>query len=165
MENNQNKNLWIWVVVVLVIIVAFWFMIQSSTTVVTDNTVNNPAVNTEDTALEANIGMEDISAGSVNAGATAVSISYANALIKYKDARLQLDKTCQASPNNVTYKNGINIMIDNRAPVARTVKVGSTFGIKAWGFKIVKLSSTTLPATWLVDCGTSQNVATILIQK
>lgn len=165
MENNQNKNLWIWVVVVLVIIVAFWFMIQSSTTVVTDNTVNNPAVNTEDTALEANIGMEDISAGSVNAGATAVSISYANALIKYKDTRLQLDKTCQASPNNVTYKNGTNIMIDNRAPVARTVKVGSTFSIKAWGFKIVKISSPTLPATWLVDCGTSQNVATILIQK
>jgi len=56
-------------------------------------------------------------------------------------------------------------MIDNRAPVARTVKVGSTFPIKAYGFKIVNLSSATLPATWYVDCDSSQNVATILIQK
>jgi hypothetical protein len=55
-------------------------------------------------------------------------------------------------------------MIDNRSEVARTVKVGSSFGIKAWGFEIVKLSSATLPATWYVDCDKSQNVATILIQ-
>lgn len=108
---------------------------------------------------------EDTSVGSVNTGSSAASISYANALVKYKDARIQLDQNCQAHPNNVTYKNNTDIMIDNRASVARTVKVGSSFGIKAWGFKIVKLSSATLPATWYVDCGGSQNVATILIQK
>ena len=107
---------------------------------------------------------EDVSTGSVNTGAAA-SIAYTEALVKYKDARIQLEKNCQASPDKGTFKNGTNIMIDNRAPVSRTVKVGSTFTIKAYGFKIVNLSSATLPATWYVDCDTSQNVATILIQK
>jgi len=92
-------------------------------------------------------------------------LTYAEALAKYKDYRIQLDERCQASPNNVTYKNGASIMIDNRSPLTRTVKVGSVYTIKGYGFKIVKLSSSALPAQWLVDCDKSQNVASILIQK
>ena len=93
------------------------------------------------------------------------TISYQNALVQYKDARIQLEGNCQASPDNSTFKNGANIMIDNRSDKTRTVKVGSTFTIKPWGFKIVNLYSPSLPATWYVDCDASQNVATILIQK
>ncbi|OGI67505.1 hypothetical protein A2823_02060 [Candidatus Nomurabacteria bacterium RIFCSPHIGHO2_01_FULL_41_91] len=148
----QNKNLWIGLVVVLIVVVVFWFVGKSSVPVVVDD---NAIVDST----------EDTSEGSVNVGAPAASISYANALVKYKDARIQLEKTCQASPDKGTFKNGTNIMIDNRAPVARTVKVGSVFPIKAYGFKIVNLSSSNLPATWYVDCDKSQNVATILIQK
>ena len=166
MEDTNNKNMWMWVtgIVVLAAVASLlvWSM-NSSTPVLAPSTNNNPVV--DNTALDANLGTEDISAGSVNTGSTAVSISYANALIKYKDARLQLDKTCQASPDKMTFKNNTNIMIDNRAPVARSVRVGSIFPIKAYGFKIVNLSSATLPATWLVDCDKSQNVSTILIQK
>ena len=137
---------------VLIVVVVFWFVGKSSVPVVVDD---NAIVDST----------EDTSEGSVNVGAPAASISYANALVKYKDARIQLEKTCQASPDKGTFKNGTNIMIDNRAPVARTVKVGSVFPIKAYGFKIVNLSSSNLPATWYVDCDKSQNVATILIQK
>ena len=93
------------------------------------------------------------------------ALSYQNALAKYKDVRIQLNANCQADPTQMTFKNGTEIMMDNRSPKDRTVKVGSIYNIKAWGFKIVKLSSATLPATWLVDCDKSQNVATILIQK
>ncbi len=95
----------------------------------------------------------------------AASISYQQALVKYKDHRIQLGQDCQATPTNVTYKNGTSIMIDNRSSVARTVKVGSSYTINAWSFKVINLTSSTLPATWLVDCGAQQNVATILIQK
>jgi hypothetical protein len=153
MENN--KNLWIGVVVVVILVFVFYFMNKNSTPVVINNTVDNQGV----------VSTEDTSAGSINAGVSVAPISYASALIKYKNARIQLDKMCQATPNNVTYKNNASIMIDNRAPVARTVKVGSVFSVKAWGFKIIKLSSATLPSTWLVDCDKSQNVATVLIQK
>lgn len=157
MEDTKNKNLWIGLAVVLIVVVGiiFWSM-SSKSTLVVDNGNTTPAVvdSTEDTTP-----------GSVNVGSKAASISYTNALIKYKDARLQLDTTCQASPDKMTFKNNAYLMVDNRSPADRTVKVGSTFNIKAYGFKIVKLSSTTLPATWFVDCDKSQNVSTILIQK
>src|SRR5258708_267492 len=155
--DNNNKNLWASVIIVVVLVagIAYWAMNRNSTSEQSPLAAQTPVTSTEDTT-----------AGSVNSSASPLAtLSYQQALLKYKDARIQLDKTCQATPNNVTYKNGTNIMIDNRAPVARTVKVGSTISIKGWGFKIVKLSSSTLPATWLVDCDTSQNVATILIQK
>ena len=157
---GNNKNLWIGVVVVLVIALGLilWSMNKSSDPLAGENGENVAQEQSPEP-------VEDTSEGSVNVGVSASSISYANALLKYKDARIQLDKICQATPNNVTFKNNTSIMIDNRAPVARTVKVGSTFSIKAWGFKIVKLQSATLPVTWLMDCDKSQNVATILIQK
>lgn len=95
-----------------------------------------------------------------------VTISYANALVKYVDRRIQLDKICQAHPNTVTYKDNTGIMIDNRSPKTRTVKIAETFTIKPWGFKIIVLPDIYLKSkTILVDCDASQNVATILIQE
>jgi hypothetical protein len=156
--DKTTKNVWVWVgVIVLVVLLGMWLMNRNKSVTVGDDS-NTPVDQTIDST-------EDTTEGSVNATTPAASISYQAALTKYKDARIQLDKTCQASPKTMTFKNGTSIMIDNRAAVARNVKVGSAFSIKAYGFKIVKLSSATLPATWLVDCGTSQNVATILIQK
>ena len=160
MEDLKNKNLWIGGVVVLAVaaVLIFWLMGKPAIAPGVDDNLaqNNPVIDS----------VEDTTPGSINTGASkTATISYANALIKYKDARLQLDKACQGSPNAMTFKNGASLMIDNRAPVARVVKVGSIFNIKAYGFKIVKLSSSTLPATWLVDCDKSQNVATVTIQK
>jgi hypothetical protein len=157
---NKNRNMWIWIVVVVIVLVGLvmWATNSSAPTVTNTPVVNNTnALQVEST--------EDLSTGSVNSGAPAASLSYSQALIKYKDARLQLDKICQASPDKMTFKNNALLMVDNRAPVARTVHVGSVFPIKAFGFKIVKLSSTTLPVTWKVDCDASQNVSSILIEK
>ncbi len=125
------------------------------------------------TKLEvSNIGDEVVEQNAIEAekGAAAkkpaaASMSYAQALETYKDRRIQFDKACQATPNNVTYKNGTKIMLDNRAGVARTININGAVSLPAYGFKIVTLSSSTLPKTILVDCGTGQNVATILIQK
>lgn len=147
-EGHGDKKAIVELIVVLVLVgFGLWWMKNPPE----DAAVNNPPAATLDT-----------SAGSVN---TTSTISYQDALARFKDARIQLDSNCQASPNNSTYKNGANIMIDNRSDKTRTVRVGSTFTIQPWGFKIVRLSSATLPATWYVDCDSSQNVATILIQK
>ncbi len=151
---NKDKKIFVELaIVVILVVVGFWIMGKSSTAPVVDKG------GVEVTPVE------DVSEGSVNVGVPAASISYAQALIKYKDARIQLDMDCRANPSNATYKNNSSIMIDNRSDKVRTIKVGSTFSIKAYGFKIVNLSSATLPATWYVDCDSSQNVATILIQK
>lgn len=161
MNNGKNNTLWIILAVGVLIVAVTLFVMnkKDADDVAVEDGSDSEVVDRNDVD-----GVEDISEGSVNASSPAVSLSYQQALVKYKDARIQLDKTCQASPDKMTFKNGTSIMIDNRAPVARTVKVGSTFSIKAYGFKIVKLSSDTIPATWLVDCDGSQNVSTILIQ-
>lgn len=162
---NTNKNLWIGLAVVLVVVVGlvFWSM-NSSTPALAPGVNNNPAAN--NTSLDANLGTEDVSAGSVNTGSPAVSISYTNALVKYADKRIQFDTICQAHPNTVTYKDNTGIMLDNRSPVARTIKVGTNYAVKAWGFKIIILPDVYFKAkTLLVDCDKSQNVATILVQE
>lgn len=92
-------------------------------------------------------------------------LKYNDALVLYKDKRIQLDGECRATPQNLTFKNGTKIMVDNRSAKIRSIKLGSTMSINPWSFKIVTLSSNTLPATWLLDCDGSQNVATVLIQK
>ena len=156
MENKKNYNLIIGLIAIIAIVALVRFL-GSSPSVTVDKVDNGNQVAVEST--------EDTTTGSVDVSAPKPTITYAQALVKYKDARIQLDTACQASPNNVTYKNNTSIMIDNRSSVARTIKVGSVLPIKAWGFKIIKLSSSNLPATWLIDCGVSQNVATVLIQK
>ncbi|MEK7227921.1 MAG: hypothetical protein AAB681_01030, partial [Patescibacteria group bacterium] len=92
--------------------------------------------------------------------------SYANALVKYKDRRIQFDDTCRAFPSTVTYKDNTGIMLDNRSAQTRIIKVGSTYTVKPYGFKIIVLPDIYLKSkTLLVDCGAAQNVATILIQE
>lgn len=91
--------------------------------------------------------------------------SYAKALAKYRDKRIQLDESCQATPTQMTLKNNTNIMIDNRAPADRKVRVGDILQVKAYDFKIVNIASDNLPSVLLIDCASSQNVATILIEK
>jgi hypothetical protein len=103
--------------------------------------------------------------GTVAVDTSAREITYGEALAIYKNSRIQFDTLCQASPNNFVYKNGTNIMIDNRSPVSRSIKVGSVYNVEAYGFKIIQLSSIVLPTKWLVDCDNSQNVATITIQR
>lgn len=154
MDKKQKKNLLIGVGVVVVVIIIF-LLGGKNKDVDSPKNVESEDVVDKDTVP---------ATGGVKTPAPA-SISYAEALVKYRNNRIQLDVACQASPNNVTYKNGTSIMIDNRSANSRVVKVGSIFNIKPWDFKIVKLSSSTLPVTWLVDCDKSQNVATILIQK
>src|SRR3989344_6282499 len=89
------------------------------------------------------------------------SLRYTQALAEYKDARVQLSSKCEAFPNNVTYKNGTSIMLDNRSAYNRAVILGTAYKIGAYDFKIIKLSSPVLPAMWLLDCDQSQNVASV----
>lgn len=151
----MNKNIIIAIVIIVVLLIgaSIWYFMSNS-----DIETNENPVTTEPESVQ------DISDQDTGTGATA--ISYANALVKYADRRIQLDTTCQAHPNTVTYKDNSGIMIDNRSPKTRTVKVGITFTIKPWGFKIVVLPNVYLASkTLLVDCDGSQNVATVLVQE
>ena len=151
---GKGDNPVVLLVIVLILVFYAWWSIKQ-------NPDSNSVVDTNQTINS----VKNTSNDNVSTKNSTVPLSYAQALTQYKDARIQIDQDCQARPNNVTYKNNTSIMIDNRTNITRTVKVGSIFSVKAYGFKIVKLSSTTLPIIWHVDCDKSQNVATILIQK
>jgi cytoskeletal protein RodZ len=156
---NKMKTMWTWVVIAIVVIIigGIWFFTyQNNRTVTTTNTNNTATTEPES--------VQDISAQDIGVGA--VSISYADALIKYADRRIQIDKTCQASPHTVTYKDNTGVMIDNRSPQTHTIKLGTTFTIKPYGFKIIVLPDVYLKSkTLLIDCDQSQNVATVLVQE
>lgn len=154
---KEKNTMWIVLGLVVVAIIIF-FVVRANKT--------DTMVGDTDTSLETPVdATEDLTEGSVNAGVSASALTYQQALVTYKDKRIQVQPSCQVIPNNVTYKTGTTIMIDNRSAVAHTMKIGSTFTVKAWGFKIIKLAPTTVPTTYLVDCDGSQNVATILVQK
>lgn len=161
---EKNKSMWMIAGVVLVVVAIIIFVVMQ-------NKDNDDLLENENNIVQEEVVVEDENkvgeldtTGDDVATSPAASLSYEQALVKYKNARLQLDKTCQASPDRMTFKTGTSIMLDNRAPVSRTVKVGSTYNIKAYGFKIITLSASTFPTNLLVDCDKSQNVATIIVQ-
>lgn len=157
---NKNTNL-IWGIVVVAIIVILTIVMVRTKNDNKKNDINNYT----DIGQVQVEGTEDVSDATKPVANNAVAMTYQQALTKYKDTRIQFDGTCQATPNNMTFKNGTTVMLDNRANVARNINIDGPVSIKAYGFKIVKLSSNTLPKKILVDCGTGQNVATILLQK
>jgi len=158
----MNKNIIIGLAILILILVGgfVWYFMSNSVSSTSDTTntqTNNPVAVTPDS-------VQDVS--DQTTGTVASAISYANALVKYADRRIQLDPTCQAHPNTVTYKDNTGIMIDNRSSQTRTVKVGITFVMKPYTFKIVVLPDVYLVSkTLLIDCDQSQNVATVLVQE
>lgn len=153
MNNNQRGNSWFWVVVVVAVVAyGLWAMSQNISPGALVSAPANP-VTENGTAI--------------NGPAPTANLSYAQALVRYAGARIQLDAKCQADAQSqkITVKNNSYVMLDNRAAVARSVHVGAYYEVPAYGFKIVQISTPTFPATWKVDCGASQNVSVITIQK
>ena len=86
-------------VVVLALVIYGWWSLRNSPA---------PFVTVEQGQTESN-GVDIVSTNTTN---TATPISYANALVKYNDARIPLNDGCQATPNVMTYKNNTNECID-----------------------------------------------------
>ncbi len=162
MEQNK-KNIWVWVLIVVALVVVMFLMLNKKGVAPIEAPATETNTETASTATEPE-STQDVS--NPSSPVAAASISYRDALVKYADRRIQLDPVCQAHPNTVTYKDNSGIMMDNRSANTRTVKVGTTFTIKPYGFKIVVLPDIYLKSkTLLVDCDKYQNVATILVQE
>lgn len=125
----------------------------------------NQAANTQMTYLST----EDISWGSVNAlkdkAPEVKPLSYQEALVKYKEKRIEINDGCMASPNTTSFKNNTNIMIDNISQVPKTLQIGKKVSVSANSFKIINLSSTKLPTKLVVECNGKIGVANISLYK
>ena len=168
---KNNNGAWMWTFWILFVVALIAIGVHAKY-VKNEQAANAAAMN--QTSMDGSTldSSEDLSAGSVDAqptttGTAPVSISYANALIKYAKARFQFDPSCQAMPAAETFTNGTNVMLDNRSANPLTLHLGTigTFSVKAWGFKIVNLTGSPLPSTILIDCNGDQNVASIMLQK
>lgn len=97
---------------------------------------------------------------------TSNTIGYDAALKKYVGLIVQFDARCQAIPSRITVKNGTSVMFDNRSGDARWFSLnGIGYYLKGYDFTILPMSSSVLPQTVTIDCGSAQNVGQIVIQR
>ena len=94
-----------------------------------------------------------------------VTLDYEDAVELYAGRRFQFNEKCQATPSSATYKNGTTVMLDNRSAYGQTVSIdGKSYGLSGYGFKIITLSSSSLPHKVQVNCGGSMNIIDLLLQ-
>jgi hypothetical protein len=93
-------------------------------------------------------------------------MSYNDALAMYQNGHLiQFNDKCQTYPRSMVFNNNTEVMLDNRSSAAETVVIGSSsIELPAYGFKIMTLSTPTLPTTYQMSCVASKNVNTIVLQ-
>ncbi len=164
----KNKS-FIWGLVAVVVVALVIWAVRSNRAAAPQGADLSGAENSQNG--NSLVSTEDLSAGSANApkasAPTPAPLSYARALELYAAKRIQFDAGCQAIPNAATFKNGTLIMLDNRSGENRVIHMGSlgNYSVKAWGFKIVDLSSDMLPNPMAVDCGPMENVAIVTVQR
>ncbi len=93
------------------------------------------------------------------------ALSYTQLVEQYGTNRIQFDQDCNATPKSAVFKNGTRILLDNRSNQARTISVsGSNYSLVAYGYRVVTLSSPSVPMTLNINCNTKFNVGTIQLQ-
>ena len=96
----------------------------------------------------------------------APKMSYGDAVLKYGDRRIQFGENCNATPASSVWKNGTEVMLDNRSAETKTFRVsGLSYTVAARDYVVAPFDGTKNPQEILIDCGSMQNVATITIQK
>ncbi len=157
----NNKNfLWIGAGVIVVIIIIALVAGKSDNTGISLSPTTSPLV-----TISVNPSAS-VKATPKPSSAPVSTLSYQTALQKYGSTRMQFDATCQATPSHMVLKNGSPLMFDNRASVARTISFnGTKYSVQGYGFRIVTALASKFPTTALIDCGSSQNVATVTIEK
>jgi hypothetical protein len=84
-------------------------------------------------------------------------------MAKYKDKMVQFNQECAVVTNKVGFKQGTDILLDNRDTTSVKIVIGSrTFNLPRYGYKVIDLPSV---GTFQVDCNSRLNVVTITVQK
>ncbi|MFA5997351.1 MAG: hypothetical protein WC791_02570 [Candidatus Paceibacterota bacterium] len=167
MENISKQNIRIGVAAIIIVGVVAAFFFGKPAVAPESGIPAGEQVSTSSSALITTPKTTTIKNTNTSTG-EAASLSYVQALALYPEKnRIQLTggTFCQASPTMATFKNGTSIMIDNRSSEVRTITLGTAYTLPGYGFRIIKLSSATLPASLLMDCNKQLNVATVTIQK
>ncbi len=152
---NFKKKTWILLGIYVVTAVIGMVVLSSSTN------KQRASESLKDTIKEESNGAAPVEGG------TAQQLKTYNQLLKdFIGRRVQFDARCQAIPSDLTYKNGTQVMFDNRSGDARWISVGGAeYYLSGYGYKILTLSSKSLPKDLYINCGSAVNVGQILLQR
>lgn len=91
------------------------------------------------------------------------NLPYGEAVVKYKNSRIQFDQSCQAIPANQSFKVGTDVMFDNRSSKPATISLGGkAYLVEAYGYQVVDLST---EGTFTANCNGQKNVLTLSVQR
>ncbi len=151
------KKIW-WIVLAAVIVVGAWWVYSNKTNL--SGLVDQNKLSPSPVA-----GTVVKTVAKKSATTPTPSGNYTALVKEYEDRRIQFDERCQITPQSPTYKNGTSVMLDNRSASAKSVMVGGTkYDLVAYGYRIVTLSSSSLPKSLAISCGSSGNVGSVLLQ-
>ncbi|MFH0874288.1 MAG: hypothetical protein V1846_05640 [Candidatus Komeilibacteria bacterium] len=157
--SRGNKIFWVILIVVIVGVIVFLNSKQSIAPTAPND--QNATSTTDTTKTDTNI-----PAVKPANPAHTITTSYQEMMTKYAGRRIQFNETCQATPSSMTIKNGSQIMFDNRESKPTVLNVdGVAYPTSAYTYRLIYLSSKTLPHTVIVNCGSQNNVAQITLQK
>ncbi|MDP3953868.1 MAG: hypothetical protein Q8Q06_00435 [bacterium] len=153
-------NKYVWIGIAAVVVLVLYFTLKNTGN---DSAMESPSPSPSATATPA----KSSSGSSVKKSGDAATSpkTYTELLTEYEGRRIQFDINCQAVPNNLTFKNGTSIMLDNRSGDARTIFIGpSQYALPGYGYKIITLSSSEIPKDLLISCEGAVNVGRIFLQ-
>lgn len=91
-------------------------------------------------------------------------LTYGAAVRFFGERRMQFDENCVATPNSIVIKSGLSFMFDNRSPQPMSFALdGRRNYLRSYDFTVLLLSSSRLPHTVVVDCGSGKNSAQIIL--
>lgn len=153
------KKLWIIVAIIIIAIGAWWMKGGSVPGVPLYDATATPS-----SAAQASKSPVAIAKKTATPAPTQTS-TYTQLVTQFGSNRIQFDANCRATPSTVSFKNGTQILLDNRANQSRTISVGGTnYYLGAYGYQVITLSSSTLPKKLDVSCNNQINAATINLQ-
>lgn len=169
MKKIKQKDLYIIIGVAIVAAIILLAAVSNNIKAPGDNFFNMPqGVQNENKPAESN---QSTPATTSTSGSTSEpSMSYQDALRTFADRRFQFSfdyaNDCVMSPSYAVFKSGAQIMLDNRSDKTMALSLdGSLINIKAYGFKIITLTSNQVPHVVNFNCDAKKNVGQILLQK
>ncbi len=157
----MNKK-WIAVIVVAIVAGAWWLNGGSS------DLSLSPDASTSPTAVGATKtpeGSKTVSRTVTPAPTVTSNLSYTQLVALYGDKRIQFNQDCQAQPGSMVLKNGTGILLDNRSNKTQVIGLnGKIYTLVPYGYRVVTVSSPTLPKALGVSCNNSVNTGTINLQ-
>lgn len=165
-QTKSKSGSYVVVAIIVILIILILTMSKKDKDVMQEETpvVNNmeqPVVNTPtptgSTTTGTGIDPQREGISTSNAGV------YANLMLKYKDRMVQFNKECAVVSNKVGFKQGTDILLDNRDNTPVKIVIGSrTFYLPGYGYKVIDLPTV---GSFQLDCNSRLNVVTVTVQK